>query len=94
MFYNTANQIITQVQNATKTAVETVVFDKSVREATNNIIDAQGTLAKLGAKFVEDSATLITRESKKAYDQVNKFDFAQFDYTKFFKQPSMAKSAE
>lgn len=88
MFYFTADQVIDQIQNTKKNFVNTVVFDKSARDATIDFIDAQTKIAKLNAKFVQDSVETLTKEGKKLYE-----DATKFDYTKFFKQPT-AKSAE
>lgn len=87
--YFTADQVIDQIQNAKKTAVNTIVFDKAAREASIEFIDAQTKVAKMNAKFIQDSSELLIAESKKAYEQ-----FSKFDYSKFFKQPSFTKTAE
>lgn len=86
--YFTADQVIDQIQNVKKTAVNTIVFDKAAREASIEFIDAQTKVAKMNAKFIQDSSELMISEGKKAYEQLSRFD-----YSKFFKQPT-AKSAE
>lgn len=79
----TAEQVIDQIQSAKKTFVNTVVFDKAAREASIDFIDAQTHVAKVNAKFVQETADTVTSESKKMFDQLVKFD-----YSKFFKQSS------
>lgn len=86
--YFTADQVIDQIQNAKKTAVNTIMFDNDARKASIEFIDVQTKVAKMNAKFIQDSSELIISEGKKAYEQ-----FSKFDYSKFFKQP-ISKSSE
>lgn len=88
MFYNT-EQLIDQVQNTKKTVVNTIVFDKNVRDASIEMIEAQTKIAKLNAKFAQDSYSALVEEGKRIFEQAK-----TFDYSKLFKQPEFVKTEQ
>lgn len=82
MFYTSPDFYIDTVQNAKKTAVNTLVQHDGIKTALNSFIDGQTAYTKSAVKVATEVGTRLTEEGVKAVNEAT-----HFDLTKFFKVP-------
>jgi len=74
----TVDATIDAVQNGKKQFVKTFVQNEKIADAMNSFIDEQATYTKKAAKVGMDTATTLTGEMVKSFQDAMKFDYTKF----------------